>query len=227
MESVYYQTKHELKMTERSFRRYTNLAATLHILRNRCLTLLSPETWDDKNDAFFMAEYKRIMNVRSVLAICLAVREETYHHWQVFSRGADGVCIEFDADKLLEAFDHAAGVRHKSVRYELLQDVRTMNDVDVERLPFMKRWPYGDESEYRAVYVDEKVEKPSHDVPIAIGSINRITLSPWLAPALVPAVKETIKSLQGCSNLKVYRSTLIDNRQWKKLTGRVAVPIAP
>jgi hypothetical protein len=74
-------------MTDVTYRRYTNLASLLHILRNRRLTLLSPETWDDKNDAFFLAEYKRIKELKTVLALCIAVREETYHHWQVFSHG--------------------------------------------------------------------------------------------------------------------------------------------
>lgn len=214
-------------MTKSSFRRYTNLTATLHILWNRSLTFLSPETWDDKNDAFFMSEYKRLVKIKTLLAICFAERTETYHHWQVFSRGSDGVCIEFNKEKLLSAFNDVAGVHHGSVRYEFLKNIRDMNDVNVERLPFMKRWPYGDEGEYRAVYVSKTQKKALQDVPIAIDSIERITLSPWLAPTLVPAVVETLKSLPGCSRLKVYRSTLIDNPQWKKLTGRVAQPIVP
>jgi hypothetical protein len=39
--------------------RFTNLAAAIHMLRTRTITLLDPNTWDDKNDAYFMAEYKR------------------------------------------------------------------------------------------------------------------------------------------------------------------------
>lgn len=214
-------------MTERTFRRYTNLASALHILRDRCITLLSPETWDDRNDAFFMAEYKRLKKAKTVLAICLAVREETYHHWQVFSRGADGVCLEFDPEKLQSAFDQAAGVRHQLVDYHLVTEVNKMEDVDKERLPFMKRWPYGDEKEYRAIYVDESHEVDAYAVPIELGAITRITLSPWLAPALVPVVKETLKSVACKPQLRVHRSTLLDNEQWKKLTGRVAMPIAP
>lgn len=75
-------------------------------------------------------------------------RAETYHHWQVFSHGADGVCIEFDSEKLRAAFDRAGagGVRHQIVDYQLITQVNKMSDVDVERLPFMKRWPYGDEA---------------------------------------------------------------------------------
>jgi hypothetical protein len=214
-------------MTERTYRRYTNLASALHILRNRCLTLLSPETWDDRNDAFFMAEYKRLKGAKTVLAICLAEREETYHHWRLFSHGADGVCLEFDREILLSALAGANGVRHQLVDYELVTDVNRMEDVDLERLPFMKRWPYGDEQEYRVVYVDTEREFASCSIPIDLASITRITLSPWLAPELVAVVKEVLKSLPGCSTKKVYRSTLIDNNEWKKLTGRVALPVAP
>lgn len=214
-------------MTKRTYRRYTNLASAMHILRNRCLTLLSPETWDDRNDAFFMAEYKRLKAAKSVLAICLAEREETYHHWRLFSHGADGVCLEFDRDKLLSSFERVNGVRHQLVDYELITSVSRMEDVDVERLPFMKRWPYGDEREYRAVYVDTEKDLASYPVPIELSAITRVTLSPWLAPALVPVVKEVLKSLPGCSKKEVYRSTLIDNNDWKKLTGRVALPVAP
>lgn len=211
-------------MTERNLRRYTNLASALHILHNRCLTLLSPDTWDDRNDTFFMAEYKRLKGVRTVLAICIADREETYHHWQVFSRGADGVCIEFDREKLLAAFEATDGVTHKYVKYELIKDTSAQKAVDLECLPFTKRWPYSDELEYRAVYINADKEVPAFHVPIAVSAIKRITLSPWLAPALVEPVKTTLKSLPGCHALKVYRSTLIDNKQWQKLTGRVMPP---
>ncbi len=46
------------RMEENVLLRYTNLAAAIHLLRNRCLTLLNPATWTDRNDAFFLAEYK-------------------------------------------------------------------------------------------------------------------------------------------------------------------------
>jgi hypothetical protein len=174
-----------------------------------------------------MSEYKRLKGAKTVLAICLAEREETYHHWRLFSHGADGVCLEFDREKLLSALARAKGVRHQLVDYELVTNANKMADVDLERLPFLKRWPYGDEREYRAVYVDTERELPSYPIPIDLTSITRITLSPWLAPGLVAVVKEVLKSRPGCSSIKVYRSTLIDNEEWKKLTGRVALPVAP
>lgn len=211
-------------MTGSTLRRYTNLASALHILRNRSLTLLSPETWDDRNDAFFMSEYKRLKEIKTVLAICLADREETYHHWQVFSRGADGVCIEFYRDELMAAFDRASGVTHRNVTYELVSNAKSMHGVDMEVLPFTKRWPYGDELEYRAVFISTDEELQAYQVPVKLSAIKCITLSPWLAPGLVDAVKDTIKSLPGCSKKRIYQSTLIDNKEWQKLVKRVAPP---
>ena len=82
-------------------RRFTNLAATIHMLRTRTITLLDPGTWDDKNDAFFMAQYKRQKDLKALLALCFADCPETYHHWRVFSHGADGVRVEFDKALLL------------------------------------------------------------------------------------------------------------------------------
>jgi hypothetical protein len=61
------------EMAER-LHRYTNLTATIHMLRSRSITLLNPATWDDRNDAYFMAEYKRKVDAKTVLALCFAER---------------------------------------------------------------------------------------------------------------------------------------------------------
>lgn len=86
------------------FRRYTNLASTIHLLQHRAITLLNPATWDDKSDTYYMAEYKRLKQAQTVLALCFAESRETYHHWRIFSYGTDGICLEFDKQELLTAF---------------------------------------------------------------------------------------------------------------------------
>jgi hypothetical protein len=213
-------------MTSTTFRRYTNLAAAIHLLQKRKITLLDPTTWDDRNDAYFMSEYKRRANLASVLALCFAEKNETYHHWRVFSHGSDGVCIEFDKEGLLGAFNHDGSVRHGVMKYILLKQANRMADFDIEQLPFLKRWPYGDEAEYRAVYVDRNFPKPFHDVPISLGHIKSITLSPWLPAPLAESVKGTLKAIYGCSRIRIHQSTLIENPDWKKLAGRAA-PVVP
>lgn len=90
-------------MGETNMRRYTNLGSLFHIVQRGALTLLDPERWDDRNDVFFMGEYKRRKRARTVLALCLAKSEERYHHWKVFAHGSDGVCLEFNESLLLAA----------------------------------------------------------------------------------------------------------------------------
>jgi hypothetical protein len=129
----------------------------------------------DTNDAFFLSEYKRLTAVKTVLALCFAEREETYHHWRVYSRGSDGVCVEFDAERIKDTLASTPGVKHGRVDYDLLSNITRMREVDAEKLPFLKRWPFGDEREYRAIYVNTVEEKDFRDVPIELGSLRRIT----------------------------------------------------
>ena len=165
-------------MGSTSFRRYTNLAAAVHLLKNRKITLLDPSTWDDRNDAFFMSEYKDRTGASSVLALCFAESHETYHHWRVFSHGSDGVCIEFDKGRLLNAFSSKTGVKHGPINYTLLRQAQRMTDVNIEELPYLKRWPYGDEAEYRVVYVNQQVSKPFHESPYTGNGTTRVSSSP-------------------------------------------------
>lgn len=202
------------------FRRYTNLAATVHLLRNKCITLLNPVTWDDKNDAYYMAEYKRYTKAKTVLALCFAEQHERYHHWRVFSHGSDGVCIEFDKDDLLTTFANDLKIRTGSVKYRLIRQLSARKKIPVESLPFLKRSPYKDEHEYRVVYIDAMKNAETKDYRIRIGWIRRVTLSPWMSKSLANSVKDTLRSIRGCSELKVVRSTLVENETWKGFTAR-------
>jgi hypothetical protein len=201
-----------------SFYRYTNLAATLHMLRTRNITLLNPATWDDTNDSYFMSEYKRLKNAKSVLALCFAESEESYHHWRIFSSGGDGVRIEFDKAALLAALKRDGNVRAELVKYTKLEDLQRKQAIACDELPFLKRWPYGDEREFRVVYTNLSETVAAKDYPIALSSIRRITLSPWMPRVLSASVKAALRSIDGCSRLNVFQSTLVSNELWKKFT---------
>jgi hypothetical protein len=61
----------------------------------------------------------------------------------VFSRGADGVCIELHRKKLLAAFNRAAGVTHRDVDYRQIATANSMQDVDLDssvHQEFSARW---------------------------------------------------------------------------------------
>lgn len=205
------------------FRRYTNLAALIHLLQNRSITLLNPANWDDKNDAHFMAEYKRLRRAETVLAICFAEAAETYHHWRVFSSGADGVCISFDKKRLLAAFDKTKGITKRKVRYELVDTVAGWPELKADDLPFLKRKPYEAESEYRVIYESQANFCEYFDVDIELSWIKTITLSPWMPEVFKSAVTNTINSIDGCGNIEVLRSTLVGRASWKALASK-AVP---
>jgi hypothetical protein len=196
-------------------RRYTSVPALLHLLQNRKITLLSPASWDDRNDAFFMHQYKERAELKSVLALCFASAAETYHHWRVFTHGSDGVCITFRRDGLLAAFRKNSDVRAKNVRYKLIKELGAFRPT-LSELPFLKRRPYEDEKEFRIVYIDKKEELEAKGFDIDLACIERVTLSPWMPKALADAVKSAIKSIPGCAKMNVYRTSLLENEAWKR-----------
>ncbi len=204
-----------------AFRRYTNLAATIYLLQNRKITLLNPATWDDKNDAYYMAEFKRLKGAVTVLALCFAESTETYHHWRIFSHGVDGVCIEFDKDELLSAFPKSRHLKRDYVDYKLIRELGSSDTIALDKLPFLKRAPFEDEREYRIVYWDPDQAVEFKDYAIELGWIRRVTLSPWMPKRLRDSMTETLRAIKGCSKLAVSRSTLIDNETWKNFTARV------
>lgn len=205
--------------TPLAFRKYTNLAVAIDMLQNERITLLDPALWPDKNDAWFMQEYQDILGTATVLATCFAETEDTHHHWRVFSDGIDGVCIEFDKERILSAFEGLKGIRMGQVQYRKIETLRRRERIAPEELLFLKRRPYKPECEYRVIYVHDTEELlGSKSFQIEIDWIKRITLSPWLDPSLRPAIVKTLRTIAARPKLKVVRSTLLSNRDWRALT---------
>jgi hypothetical protein len=80
-----------------AIRRYTELPFLLDFLRTREIALLSPSSWDDKNDAHYLDAYAKAKaeaksaSPGAVRALCMTEASETYHHWKVFSSGSSGM----------------------------------------------------------------------------------------------------------------------------------------
>ena len=183
------------------------------MLRNQRITLLDPQSWDDTNDSFFLQLYKEKYGLRSVLALCFTQTSESYHHWRVFSNGSSGICITFHRKELLAAARKLSHIRMGEVKYLKLSEIGKMK-LDARQLPFLKRYPFGHEDEFRIVFQSRKKLK-SVDIAIPLRCIDRITLSPWLNVALSNDVKKVIWSIPGCDELSIARSTLISNDDWK------------
>lgn len=203
-----------------SLRRYTNLAAAIHLLKNQKISLLNPATWDDKNDAYFMAEYKRLKNANTVLALCFS-QKETYHHWRVYSHGTDGVCIKFDKTRLLSIFTDNQDIKTGEVNYRTVKKLQSRKQIPVEELPFLKRYSFEDEREFRIIYENMKNASEYKEFRIDLDWIIEIVLSPWMSKELAKSVISTLRSIKKCSELKIRKSTLVDNETWKAITARV------
>ena len=202
------------------FYRYTNLAAAIHLLKNRKITLLDPMEWDDKNDVFFMSRYKEQRNAKTVLALCFVEGTESYHHWKVFSSGPNGISINFEKDKLLSIFEKEHNIRHGRVKYFQIQKIEKLlktSTMDITKLPFLKRYPYRGEKEYRIIYADTERRIYAKDYDIDLSWIKWIRLSPWIPKQLAKSVVDSLKSISQCQNLEIIRSTLIDSERWKNI----------
>jgi hypothetical protein len=203
-------------MTKKSpqyLRRYTSLPILLDILSKRKITLLDPDSWEDRNDAYFIKSYKSKMMLETVLAICFSTKDETFHHWKVFSPGVSGVYIEFDGPALLKSIQ-GGEFRHRAAIYKYILELKAKKP-DVGLWPFLKRAPFKDEGEYRIIYQNKNSKVTHKEIAIQLQYINKIMLSPWLPREVAKNVSSVIRSIAGCSNLVVRRSSLIETESWK------------
>jgi hypothetical protein len=203
-------------MSASQFRRYTTLPYLLDMLHHKRLTLLDPAKWEDKNDSYFLKIYQEKMAFESVLALCFAEAPETYHHWKIYSGNPSGVCVEFFKDRLLRQFDDKAGFFHAEMQYKTV-DILRGGTLHIAEMPFIKRYAYKGEQEYRVIF-QSKVERiPVKYVPINLNDISKITVSPWIDTTSYQSIKLTINNIKGCEGIKVKRSTITENDEWKKI----------
>lgn len=205
-------------MSDTHFRRYTDLPSLIQILTNRKITLLDPATWDDKNDSFFLSTYKEKKKLKSVLALCFTSASETYHHWRVFAPGPSGIRIHFKGPALETAIRKVDGTKFHKLNYLKVDQLRKKHPTTLQ-LPFIKRFPFKAEIEYRALWESKDIVRTHLDVPVSLDSITRITLSPWLHPSLRKNVIASLKAIDGCKSIPMWRSTLTENAAWKDYGG--------
>lgn len=126
------------------------------------------------------------------------------------------MCVRFVRSALLKAVERRPDLRAEEVTYLTLAQLRRLR-VRVQDLPFLKRFAFEHENEFRMTYESTTRRLPKLDIRVPLSTIETVTLSPWIHPDLVEPVKESLWSIEGCSNLKILRSTLIGNADWKSL----------
>ena len=197
-------------------RRYTELPMLFDILLDKKLTLLPPSTWEDKNDAYYLEQYRQTKSLKSILALCFTTKADTSHHWKIYSGSPSGVSIRFNKVRLLSCLESAKGIRHGLVNYKLIREIEE-SEPQTSELPFIKRKPFVDESEYRILFESKTEEVSSKKFAINLDCIERITLSPWLPSALSKTVKAIIRQIPECGDIEIIRTGMLDNAAWKKI----------
>ncbi len=208
-------------MKDDFLKRYTNVPGLIYLLTHSAITLLDPNSWNDKNDSYYLSVYKSEKSLKTVLALCFTQTSERYHHWSVFAGGSSGVCITFKRDELIMAVDRVSGASYKSLKY-LTLDAMRRKDIPLERLPFIKRYGFKDECEFRIVYESTRSSLLTKDIQIPLSSLEKIRFSPWIPKALATSMKKAISTINGCENLEISRSTLVDNAEWKEFANNAA-----
>lgn len=209
----------EKKSQKQYLRRYTNLSSLFDILKNKRITLLNPNTWDDKNDSYFIEQYKIKSKLMSVLGLCFAGRSETFHHWKVYSYGLCGVCIIFQKNNLLKLIKDEKGIKYKEVVYKKINELKN-NQVKLCDMPFIKRIPYKDEKEFRVIYESKNEELNYKFININLSCIERIVLSPWIPGTLIELVRKTIKEVSE-TRISVWKTTILNNDAWKSIGNNI------
>ena len=115
------------------------------MLVNRRITLLDPALWQDRNDSFYVERYREIKQLKTLLALCFTTKPETFHHWKVFAGDSGGICIRFNAERLVACFKKEPRIRTGTVIYRLMRDLKH-NPPSIDELPFLKRKQYEDEA---------------------------------------------------------------------------------
>lgn len=194
--------------------RFTTLPVLLDLLQHKKLTLLDPKLWDDRNDSEVILEYKKKKKITQLLALCFSCGDETVHHWKTFSNGSGGCVIEFDAARLFKVINKVPGLKHRKVVYKKLSEIEAKETIiDIDEMPFTKRWPYRCEEEYRMI-LEADTDETFFDIDIPLDSIRRITISQQMPGPIYATIKSYLKDLKGDPDSRISRSTLYENQRW-------------
>ena len=195
-----------------TLKRYTQLPFLIHMLETKTLALLSPSSWDDKNDARYLEVYRRRSKLESVLALCLTEASTTYHHWKIFADSTSGVCVEFYRERFMQ-WAEGTGIQYGEVKYLSLKRARH-NRPTPETLPFRKRHAFRDEREVRLIYASQNACGPVKSFPLDLRTIDKIEVNPWLPEDAFSSLHDSIRRIPGCRSLKVEQSHMLTNKEW-------------
>jgi len=202
------ESKKEVSDFPKYLKHYTTLDKLISILSKMELHLGGIDKWEDKNDAASVRAYASHRAV-TVKVLCFAYGDETVHHWNTFAQGPTGCRIDFNNDLFEEKIKNINGLVFGEMKY--LKRPFDLSQYNVDDYPFMKRFPYECENEFRIIWAEKGNPPP---IPIK-GLIKRITLSPHVNGNAVDAIRELLDKNYGIK--EVCMSQILDFKEWTNL----------
>ena len=207
---------------ENYLHRYTNIKYMMEILKNKKLTLVSPvkwrnQSWVDRNDMKCLEMYEKRIG-KNIYVICFTKEQESNFYWDSFGGGID--CrISFDREKLIKEIKSTKGIHFGDIVYKkinVLKKEMEANEITLGSIPFIKRWPYHKEEEYRIIWEGKKQDNDLKQIKISLDSIISITLSDKYTKEKADSYKNEIKSIKGLNLVSVTRGTIHEYDRWLK-----------
>ncbi len=209
-----------MKRENEFLRRYTQLPYLIEMLENRYLVIPSWKKWQDKNDSHSLMEYQRLKEDRYIFALCMTNSAETFHHWQVFTKRQSGVCLTFKKRALSEWARNQNNVKLKKVIYFKMNELDT-DTVKPRHLPFVKRWGFRDEQEWRLTYETPESSGLAR-LTLPISALESIDISPMISQQKADNMKDQIRSALSKQKLTITHSELTNSPRWKDKVSEIA-----
>jgi hypothetical protein len=195
--------------------------SAIDALSKKHIVLTSTSGWADKNDNLSIEQYRGVEGCNSVLAVCMTAAYETFHHWEIFAGGQTGLYIQLNREKFSKAVESDPRLLAGPVTYLGLKEIRALEKIKRNEVPFLKRSGFKDEMEYRVIVKNNDPKCLAYPIKINADMIEKIVFSPFIPAALVTSTKEVMKSIEGCSGIDIGQSQLTTNKEWIKHIDRL------
>lgn len=199
------------------FNRFTSIRSLYGLVESGKLFFSDPRWWSDRNDSKLLDLYCKKKDV-TIRVLCLNGDYESIAFWSDYAEGGTGCCIQFERKRIIKGLEEAilngSQIRHSKVEYLKLKEKQKFQNLQLDEVPFRKRWPYRYENEYRVIREFEGYGDSSVSEYLEI-DITRDITSVTLGPNINKDTQEEIKrELKEKGIKKINYSTVLDSKSW-------------
>lgn len=173
--------------------RYMSISTMFTTIKTRKMQFSDPSRWKDRNDTEILDLYKQNKLLDSLYVLCFSQESETVSYWADYADNYRGCCVQFDKESLLNSIKDLNLIFSREVHYLSMKELNSKQIIPVKDLPFIKRWPYRAENEYRIVTVDGSEPNPS--IPICMNWIKKVTIGPNIPDHEFKVIKSIVHEL--------------------------------